>query len=101
MAMIDDVVKVLAGRAVPRGGQPRQLRAGTPATWTILQQHGPNHLGLRCNALPEHQIAVITSGCVPFRYTSTTSAVTPKLLCLRLSLLPLLCCVHQVVELAL
>ena len=27
----------------------------------------PNHLGLRCNALPEHQMALITSGCVPLR----------------------------------
>ena len=37
-------------------------------------QHGlsstkddPSHLRLRCNALPEHQMALITSGCVPFR----------------------------------
>ena len=27
----------------------------------------PNHLGMRCIALPEHQMALITSGCVPFR----------------------------------
>ena len=36
-----------------------------PTTWTILQQDGPNHLGLWYNVLPEHQIALITSGCVP------------------------------------
>ena len=32
-------------------------------TWTVLQHDDPNHLGLRCNALPEHQMALITSGC--------------------------------------
>ena len=26
-----------------------------PTTWTILQQYGPNHLGLWYNALPEHK----------------------------------------------
>ena len=36
-------------------------------TWTIPQKHGPNHLGLRCNAFPGHQRALITSNCVPFR----------------------------------
>ena len=39
----------------------------THTTWTIVQQNGPDHLGLWCNALPEHQMALITSGCVPFR----------------------------------
>ena len=29
--------------------------------WTITRHDGPNHLGLRCNALPEHQTALITS----------------------------------------
>ena len=33
-----------------------------PQTWTVLQQDGPNHLGLWCDALPEHQTALITSG---------------------------------------
>ena len=28
---------------------------------------GPDHLGLWHNALPEHQMALITSDCVPFR----------------------------------
>ena len=36
-----------------------------PTTWTILQQNGPNHLGLWYNVLPEHQIALITHDCVP------------------------------------
>ena len=26
-----------------------------PTTWTITRHDGPNHLGLRCDALPEHQ----------------------------------------------
>ena len=29
---------------------------------TILQNDGPDRLGMRCNALPEHQMALITSG---------------------------------------
>ena len=33
-------------------------------TWTILQNDDSNHLGLRCNAFPEHQMALITSGCL-------------------------------------
>ena len=36
-------------------------------TWTALQNDDPNHLELRFNALPEHQMALVTSGCVPFR----------------------------------
>ena len=38
-----------------------------PTTWTILEQDGPNHLGLWCNVLNEHQMALITSECVPVR----------------------------------
>ena len=38
-----------------------------PTTWTILQKDGPSHLGLWYNALPEHQMARITSGCAPCR----------------------------------
>ena len=41
----------------------QRRRCGAPTTWTVLQQHGPNHLGMRCNALPGHQMALITSGC--------------------------------------
>ena len=39
-------------------------RSGTwakPTTWTVLQQDGPNHLGLWHNVLSEHQMALITS----------------------------------------
>ena len=32
----------------------------SPTTRTILQKDGPNHLGLRRNALPEHQMSLIT-----------------------------------------
>ena len=31
--------------------------------WTVLRHDGPDHLGLRCNALPWHQMALITSSC--------------------------------------
>ena len=46
-----------------------------PTKWTILQQDGPNHLGLWYNALPEHQIALITSGCAPVRPANFTDSV--------------------------
>ena len=39
------------------------LVRGTLTTWTILQNDDPNHLGLWYNALPEHQTALIASGC--------------------------------------
>ena len=44
-----------------------------PTTWTTLQNMTPNHLGLRCNALPEHQMALITSGCAPFSWPRASS----------------------------
>ena len=31
----------------------------TPTAWTVLQQDGPNHLGLWCNVLPDYQMALI------------------------------------------
>ena len=34
------------------------------ATWTIFQNDGPDHLGLRWNAFPAHQMAIFTTGCV-------------------------------------
>ena len=38
---------------------------GSPrASWTVLQKDGPNHLGLWCSVLPEHQMALITSWLV-------------------------------------
>ena len=50
---------------IDRDGEVIADRCATPTTWIILQQDGPNHLGLWYNALPEHQMALITSGCVP------------------------------------
>ena len=32
--------------------------------WTILPKYGPNHLGLRYNALPEHQMDTTMGGKV-------------------------------------
>ena len=47
-------------------------------TWTILQKDGPNHLGLRCNAFHEHQMALITSDCVPFMAVRRRSGRSAK-----------------------
>ena len=52
------------GRALPA------LDVRPPTTWTVLQQDGPNHLGLWHSLLPEHQLALITSGCVPLQVHS-------------------------------
>ena len=52
---------------------------GRPTTWTVLQQDGPNHLGLRYNAMPDHQMALITSGCVPF--SGSTRSTRPSGVC--------------------
>ena len=54
----------VAGQLWP--GDRAQARCGHPTTLTVLQKHGPSHLGLPYNALSEHQTALITSGCVPF-----------------------------------
>ena len=50
---------------------------GTPTTWTPLQKNGPNHLGLRYNALSEHQMALVTSGCVPCSLRSGAVTAPP------------------------
>ena len=61
-------IAAVSGVAVLAGGgsQPAHWVPGAPpTTWTILQNNDPNHLGLRCNALPEHQMALIYLGmCV-------------------------------------
>ena len=36
-------------------------------TYTTRKNDDPNHLELRFNALPAHQMALIASGCAPFR----------------------------------
>ena len=42
-----------------------------PQTWTVLRLDGPDHHGSRCDALPEHRMALITSDCAPFRSSSS------------------------------
>ena len=56
-----------ACRCLQVGAQPTDAvaRCGHPTAWTILQHDGPNHLGLWHNALPDHQMALTTSGCAP------------------------------------
>ena len=49
-------------------------REFAPTTRAVLQKDGPNHLGMWCNALPAHQMALITSGA---RY-----GVLPALSCM-------------------
>ena len=51
-------------------GAEKQAR---PHSMDYPPKHEPEHLGLRCNALPEHQTALIISGCVPFRLHSRYS----------------------------
>ena len=49
----------------------RMFQVRDPTTWTTLQKDDLNHLGLRYNAFPEHQMALITSVCVPSSGTSS------------------------------
>ena len=51
----------------PDRGSGSLGRTSVRDPWTVIRHDGPNHLGLRCNALPEHQMALITSGCTPSR----------------------------------
>ena len=55
------VIMAQAGSGLSEEEEVRDL-----ATWTVLQNDDPNHLGLRCNAFPGHHMALITPGCVPF-----------------------------------
>ena len=52
------------------GLRPSQPKTFAPALHPMGDppKYDPNHLGLRCSALPEHQMALITSGCVPSRH---------------------------------
>ena len=45
----------------------KQASGAGPHNMDYPTKDDPNHLGLRCKALPEHQMALINSGCVPFR----------------------------------
>ena len=55
-------------------GSWMRMTVRDPTTWTILQQYGPSHLGLWYNVLPQHQMALITSGCVPGRTRSSRTS---------------------------
>ena len=57
---------VAEAEAAGEGGAGSQQVRG-PKTWTIARHDGPNYLGLRCDALPEHQMALIPSDCAPSR----------------------------------
>ena len=74
---------VSVGAMLRRAVDQKDKRCGAPTTWTVLQKHGPNHLGLRYNVLPAHQMALITSGFVPSRANTIHSLmadgeVTPR-----------------------
>ena len=51
-----------------------------PPPNTVNRHYGPNHLGLWYDALPEHQMALITPDCAPSRpgrsSTSTSSSTS-------------------------
>ena len=51
---------------VPLSATALVIGAG-PHNMDYHPKDDPSHLGMRCIALPEHQIGLITSGCVPFR----------------------------------
>ena len=51
----------------------RVTGVGPLTTWTITRHDGSDHLGFRCDARPEHQMSLITSGCAPCRASSTWS----------------------------
>ena len=40
----------------------------------MIRHDGPNHIGLKCDALPEHQILLITSGCAPLGLSAEDTA---------------------------
>ena len=80
MRRYDDCVRRWVGcsgtpRCPETSSQPPTVR--DPTTWTILPKHGPNHLGLRYNALPEHQMSLITLDGVPFRPDGLPAPVLP------------------------
>ena len=52
--------------SVPRS-TPTRTVLPPPTIWTVLRHDGPDHLGVWYNALPGHQMALTTSGCVPCR----------------------------------
>ena len=66
-----DIMKAFKNKTIDTPGVIKNVSVRPPHTiWTILQNDDPDHLGLRCNAFPAHQMARITSGCVPVRLCS-------------------------------
>ena len=59
-------------------GELRNLEVRDPATGTVLRRDGPDHLGLWCDALLEHQMALITSGCAAFRCWPTSATCSRR-----------------------
>ena len=55
-----------------RDGEFTNDEVRDPHLMDHLQKDGPDHLGLWHNALPGHQTALITSGCVHCRSSSST-----------------------------
>ena len=55
------------GERRDRDQHSKELLVRGPTTWTVTRYDGPNHLGLWSNALPEHQMALITSDCASRR----------------------------------
>ena len=47
-----------------------------PTAWSTHPTFDPNHLGMRCNALPAHQMAPITSGCATLQTPSDRKLVS-------------------------
>lgn len=47
--------------------QVLDLAVRGPTQWTVIENADPNHLVMRCGALPGHQMALVTSDSVSFR----------------------------------
>ena len=54
-------LQLLCSRSITQQGHPQDLGLSCMDYPTRCD---PNYLGLRCNGLPAHQMALITSGCV-------------------------------------
>ena len=59
---------------------PHAVRGAPPTTKTtsMARHDGPDHLGLRCNALNEHQMGLNTSDCDAMRSTSIKWPLSPR-----------------------
>ena len=66
-AVIDQVVSPWVLGLFLYAGPLLSFSVRDPTKWTIKRHDGPNHLGLLCDALPEHQMALINSDRAPPR----------------------------------